>query len=75
MANALFFMAATSMYHFTGSVPKPFTEQVWERYGGPEIVKGLDERYLSEEVRLYGGNIAVGAQMLFQQKIIFKTEF
>jgi hypothetical protein len=75
MTNAILFIAMSGLYHFTGNVPRPFTEQVWERYGGQQIVKGLDERYLNEELRLHGGNIIVGAQVLFQQKLIFKTEF
>lgn len=63
------------MLHFAGGIPKPLLDQTWERTGGPQLIRQLDERYLSEEVRLYGGNIAVGAQMIFQQKLIFKAEF
>jgi hypothetical protein len=75
MTQALLVLATASMYHFTGTVPTQLSEQTLERFEGRQVLRHLDERYLNEEIRLIGGNLAVGAQVLFQQKILLRTEF
>lgn len=75
MTTALMLMTAASMFHFTGGVPQKLIDQTWDRTGGDRLLKQLDERYLNEELRIYGGNIAIGAQVLFQQKLVLRTEF
>lgn len=75
MTAALLVMTSACMLNFTGGVPKPLLEKTLDNSGANKLVRQLDERYLSEELRLYGGNLAVGAQVLFQQKLILTTSF
>lgn len=75
MTEALLAMGAACMLNFAGGIPKPYMDQTWSLVGGERLVQQLDERYISEEVRIYGGNLAIGAQVLFQQKLILRTEF
>jgi hypothetical protein len=73
--TALLIMASACMLNFNNGIPSPLLEETWRATGGQDVIKAIDERYISEEVRLYGGNIAVGLQMIFQQKVILKADF
>lgn len=75
MNTAILLMTIACMANFTNGVPKPLLDRAVDESGAQRIVQALDERYLNEEIRLYGGNLAIGAQVLFQQKLILKTEF
>lgn len=75
MNTALLIMTSACMLNFAGGIPKPLLDETWRATGGQEIIRALDERYLNEEWRIYGGNIALGAQMIYQQKLILKAEF
>lgn len=75
MNEALLVMTSACMIQFAGGIPKPLLDHTWNSIGGERIIKQLDERYLNEEVRIWGGNIAIGAQVIFQQKFIIKTDF
>jgi hypothetical protein len=68
-------MISACMFHFQGGVPQPILQQTLDRSGAGELVKQIDERYLNEEIRIWGGNVAVGAQMIFQQKLVLSTTF
>lgn len=63
------------MANFAGGVPKPLLDRAVDESGAQRIVQALDERFLNEEIRLYGGNLAIGAQVLFQQKLVISTTF
>ncbi len=75
MTEALLIMTSACMLNFTGGVPRPLLEQALDKTGTGKLVQLLDERYLNEEVRILGGNIAIGAQVLFQQKLVLSTTF
>lgn len=68
-------MTSAAMMHFTGGVPQPLIQQTWDRTEGNKLIQQLDDRFLNEEIRLYGGKIAIGAQVLFQQKLVINTTF
>jgi hypothetical protein len=68
-------MTSACMMHFTGGVPQPLIDQTWNHTGGSQLIKHLDERFLNEELRIYGGNLAIGAQVIFQQKLVLSTSF
>lgn len=75
MTAALLVMTSACMLNFAGGIPKPLLDQTWHESGGEALTRQLDERFLNEEVRIWGGNLAIGAQVIFQQKLIFTTEF
>lgn len=75
MNTALLVLVSTCMFNFAGGIPKPLLDRTYTESGAEQLTKQLDERYLNEEIRILGGNIAIGAQLVFQQKLILKTEF
>lgn len=75
MNTALLVITSACMMNFAGGVPKPLLDKTVDESGASRIVQQMDERYLNEEIRLYGGNLAIGAQLLFQQKLLLRTEF
>jgi hypothetical protein len=75
MTTALLFITSACMLHFNGGVPKPLLDKAYNESGAERVVQALDERFLNEEIRLYGGNLAIGAQVLFQQKLVLSTTF
>lgn len=75
MTEALLVLTAAGMMKFAGGVPKPLLDHTWNSLGGERIIRQLDERYLNEDIRVWGGNLAIGAQIITQQKIVIRTEF
>lgn len=75
MTTALLVMTSACMMNFAGGVPKPLLDRAINESGANRIVQALDERYLNEEIRIFGGNVALGAQVLFQQKLVLSTSF
>lgn len=64
-----------SMFHFTGNIPRPFTEAAFNKMEMAKYSKAFEERYLSQELRLQLGNIAIVMNAMHDRKIVFKTDF
>jgi hypothetical protein len=75
MTTALLIMTSAAMLNFNHGIPSPLLDETWRATGGQQVIQAIDERYLNEEWRIYGGNLAIGLQVIFQQKLVLKAEF
>jgi hypothetical protein len=75
MADAVLLTSFVTLFHFTGNVPRSFADATFDRMETRRLVEAAERKYVPKELKIWGGNFAVIASAVYEQKIVYRLEF
>ncbi len=75
MVNTILFTSMVSMFYFTGNVPRPFADAAFDKFETQKLVQAADKKYISNEIRVFGGHILLVMNVVYEQKVLYRMEF
>ncbi len=63
------------MYNFTGTIPKPFADASYRQFEVERYANTANEKYVSSELRLFGGKIIILVNAVQTQQITYRWTY
>ncbi len=75
MLNSFLVISLMSMYFTTGSVPQQMSHACYNQLETQKYVDAIEYRYVSPNMKRYGGDTLLIMNVVFRQKIEYRIEF